>query len=63
MGSNMEEIDKLIKDTLSEEESKFYEGLEEQNIFESVLGLFQGKNKLGCLHAIGCRRGSPEKSR
>lgn len=41
----MEEIDKLIKETLTKEESKFYEDLDEQNMFESVLGLFQGKNK------------------
>ena len=45
MKDNIEEIDKLIKETLSKEEAKFYDGLEEQNILESVLGLFQGKNK------------------
>jgi hypothetical protein len=46
MKNNIEEIDKLIKETLSEEEAKFYKGLEEQNIFEMVTGLFTGKNKL-----------------
>ncbi len=45
MKDNIEEIDKLIKDTLTKEEAKFYDELEEQNIFEMVLGLFKGKNK------------------
>jgi hypothetical protein len=45
MKNNIEEIDKLIKETLTQEEAKFYDELEEQNIFESILGLFQGKNK------------------
>ena len=45
MKSNMEDIDQLIKDTLSEEESKFYDSLEEQNVFGMVTGLFTGKNK------------------
>ena len=45
MKTNMEDIDKLIKDTLTQEEAKFYDELEEQNIFEMVLGLFKGKNK------------------
>ena len=42
---NREDIDKLIKETLTQEEAKFYEELEEQNVFEMVGGLFQGKNK------------------
>ncbi|QTE23433.1 DUF6768 family protein [Polaribacter cellanae] len=45
MRDNIEEIDKLIKETLSKEEAKFYDGLKEQNMLDSVLGLFQGKNK------------------
>lgn len=45
MSDNTEEIDKLIKETLTKEEAKFYENLEEQNLFEMVLGLFKGKNK------------------
>lgn len=45
MKDNIEEIDKLIKETLTQEEAKFYDGLEEQNMLEMVLGLFQGKNK------------------
>ena len=40
----MEEIDHLIKDTLSKEEAAFYDSLEEQNNFEKILGLFKGKN-------------------
>jgi len=44
MKNEMEEIDKLIKETLNQEESKFYDALEEQNIFEMLFGLFKGKN-------------------
>ena len=45
MKNNMEDIDKLIKETLTEEESKFYDELEEQNVLQMVMGLFKGKNK------------------
>ena len=45
MKTNMEDIDKLIKETLTEEEAKFYDELDEQNVFEMVGGLFQGKNR------------------
>ncbi|MGM5470373.1 DUF6768 family protein [Flavobacteriaceae bacterium LMO-SS05] len=45
MKTNMEDIDKLIKETLTQEEAKFYDELEEQNIFQMVIGLFKGKNK------------------
>jgi hypothetical protein len=45
MGTNMEDIDKLIKETLTEEEAKFYDELDEQNVLEMVLGVFTGKNK------------------
>ena len=45
MKNNMEDIDKLIKETLTEEESKFYDELEEQNVLQMVWGLFKGKNK------------------
>ncbi len=44
MKHKMEEIDALIKETLSREEAAFYDSLEEQNVFEMVLGLFKGKN-------------------
>jgi len=45
MSNYTEEIDKLIKETLTQEEAKFYDGLEEQNVFQMLGGLFQGKNK------------------
>lgn len=45
MKTNMEDIDKLIKDTLTEEEAKFYDELDEQNVFEMLGGLFKGKNR------------------
>lgn len=41
----MEDIDKLIKETLTKEEAKFYEDLDEQNVLQMLAGLFQGKNK------------------
>lgn len=44
MKNNMEEIDQLIKETLSKEEASFYDSLEEQNTFEMFFGLFKGKN-------------------
>jgi len=45
MKDNMEEIDKLIKDTLTTEEAKFYDELEEQSLLGMVGGLFKGKLK------------------
>ncbi len=45
MKTNMEDIDKIIKETLTEEEAKFYDQLDEQNVLQMVGGLFQGKNK------------------
>ncbi|WP_298494904.1 DUF6768 family protein [uncultured Algibacter sp.] len=45
MKSDKESIDKLIKETLTEEEAKFYENLDEQNVIQMIGGLFQGKNK------------------
>ena len=41
----MEDIDKLIKETLTHEEAKFYDDLDEQNALQMVGGLFKGKNK------------------
>ncbi len=41
----MEDIDQLIKETLTQEEAKFYDGLDEQGVFAMVKGLFKGKNK------------------
>ncbi|OUR91078.1 hypothetical protein A9Q87_11425 [Flavobacteriales bacterium 34_180_T64] len=45
MKTHMEDIDKLIKDTLTQEEAKFYDELEEQNVLQMLGGLFTGKNK------------------
>lgn len=45
MKNNMEEIDSLIKETLTQEETKFYDQLEEQNVFQMLLGIFSGKNR------------------
>jgi len=45
MKDNMEEVDKLIKETLTAEEAKFYDELEEQNLLGMVGGLFKGKLK------------------
>ncbi|MEE9372883.1 MAG: DUF6768 family protein [Saprospiraceae bacterium] len=44
MKNSIEEIDQLIKDTLTQEEAKFYDSLNEQNLFGMVVGLFTGKN-------------------
>lgn len=44
MKNKMEEIDQLIKETLSKEEAAFYDSLEEQNLFDMIVGLFKGKN-------------------
>lgn len=44
MKTYKEDIDKLIKDTLTQEESKFYDDLDEQNVLEMIFGLFKGKN-------------------
>ena len=45
MKNNMEDIDQLIKETLSQEEAKFYDDLEEQSVLGMIFGLFKGKNK------------------
>lgn len=41
----MEDIDKLIKETLTEEEAKFYDDLDEQTILEMIGGLYKTKNR------------------
>ncbi len=43
MKTNKEEIDQIIKETLSQEEAKFYDELGEQNLFQMIGGLFQTK--------------------
>ena len=45
MKTNMEDIDQLIKDTLTQEEAKFYDELEEQNVYQMIIRTFRGKNK------------------
>lgn len=40
-----EDIDQLIKETLTQEEAKFYDELEEQNVLQMLGGLFVGKNR------------------
>jgi len=44
MRNEMKDIDKLIKETLNEEERKFYNELDEQNVIGMLTGLFKGKN-------------------
>jgi len=45
MKNHLEDIDRMIQETLTAEEAKFYNELGEQNVFEMLFGLFQGKNK------------------
>ena len=45
MKDNTEDIDKLIKNALTEEEAKFYDELDEQNLFGMIGGVFSGKLK------------------
>ncbi len=45
MRKEFEEIDQLIKEALSEEEAKFYDNLDEQNVLQMLGGVFSGKNK------------------
>ncbi len=44
MKTNMEDIDKLIRESLTEEEAKFYDDLNEQGVIGMLRGLFVGKN-------------------
>ncbi|WP_422104252.1 DUF6768 family protein [Winogradskyella sp.] len=44
MKANMEDIDQLIKETLTEQEAKFYDDLDEQNLWQMILDIFRGKN-------------------
>lgn len=43
MKKEKEKIDKLIKETLSQEEAKFYDELDEQNLFAKVGEVYRGK--------------------
>jgi len=42
--NEIEEVDRLIKETLTAEEARFYDALDEQGIFQMLFGLFRGKN-------------------
>lgn len=44
MKTNMKDVDKLIKETLTQEEAKFYDSLDEQNVIGMIGGLYKGKN-------------------
>ncbi len=50
MNKNIEKIDEIIKDALTKEEAKFYDELDEQNLFQMLGGVFNGK--LGWLVVI-----------
>lgn len=50
MKNNKEQIDELIKESLSTEEAQFYDELEEQNLFGKLGGIHRGK--LGWLVVI-----------
>ncbi len=43
MENDIEKIDTLIKETLNTEEAKFYDELEEQNLFEKLGQVHKGK--------------------
>jgi len=45
MKNKLENIDKLIKESLTLEEAAFYDELDEQNPFEMLEGLFHGRNR------------------
>lgn len=42
----VDNIDKLIKDSLNEEESKYYDELDEQGLIDQMTGLYKGKLKI-----------------
>ncbi len=50
MNNDLEKIDDLIKEALSQEEAKFYDDLEEQNLFGKIGEVYKGK--LGWLAII-----------
>ena len=43
MKNKIEEIDEIIKEALTKEEAKFYDELDEQNLFQMLGGVFKGK--------------------
>ncbi|MET2984329.1 DUF6768 family protein [Aureibaculum conchae] len=44
MKNNKEEIDQIIKESLTSEEAQFYDELDEQNLLQMFGGLFKTKN-------------------
>ncbi len=51
MNKSSEEIDEMIKKALSQEEARFYEELDEQDLSAQFLGLYKGKLKWITLYA------------
>lgn len=45
MKNNEQQIDQLIKESLSENEAKFYDELDEQNLIQMLGGLYKTKNR------------------
>lgn len=45
MNNEMKDIDALIKETLSQEEAKFYDDLGEQHLFEMIGGLYKTRHR------------------
>ncbi|MEZ4811444.1 MAG: DUF6768 family protein [Allomuricauda sp.] len=43
MKTDIEKIDEMIKEALTQEEARFYDELGEQNVFEKFEGVFKGK--------------------
>jgi len=43
MNKDREKIDELIKETLNQEEAKFYDELEEQNLIGKLVEVYKGK--------------------
>ena len=43
MKNHNEDIDQIIKDTLTQEEAKFYDELDELNLFSKIWGTFKSK--------------------
>jgi len=50
MKNKNEEIDQIIKESLTQEEAQFYDELEEQNLMAKIGGVFKGK--LGWIIAV-----------
>ncbi len=45
MKNDTKDIDQLIKQTLTQEEAKFYDELDEQNLLEMIGGVFKTKHR------------------